>query len=373
VKLFPHAILAAVALSGMFAGLAWVILCADSMQGDDPAYVARRGAAIPVGVLGDSDSHSYQDRISFPPGTSARGGPYREATLQWTEALARLRPAHVDPGEWGIWGTSRLLSHVQDWLGLKSRAPRKQDYRYDMAISGAGCAVLTGSGLRQVQRLVAQMDREPGRWDSGVVVVRIGVNSFGKRAHLDRLARDPADPEVQALIGGCIAQVRAALQAIHERHPRTRAVLVGIFDNVNWTSYLDFWREPESLANIARGLDAFDSALKELAAQDARLAFFDDRAWFAQHWGTRDASGQPDYRSVVLADGFQVANSQGDEPSNAVVADGHGGLVWNALWAQALVRLLNERFDAGIPPIGDAEIARFVADLRRVGERRSER
>ena len=38
----------------------------------------------------------------------------------------------------------------------------------------------------------------------------------------------------------------------------------------------------------------------------------------------------------------QVRNTVGDEPRNAVIADGHAGLVWNVLWAQSLVaHLLN--------------------------------
>src|SRR3954468_5096731 len=61
----------------------------------------------PVAVLGDSDSHSYQDRISFRRGNGERGAEYREITLQWTEVLARLHGDALDFGAWGTYGTRR--------------------------------------------------------------------------------------------------------------------------------------------------------------------------------------------------------------------------------------------------------------------------
>ena len=54
--------------------------------------------------------------------------------------------------------------------------------------------------------------------------------------------------------------------------------------------------------------------------------------------------------------GSLITDSQGDAPVNAVLADGHAGTAWNALWASALVDLLNRRFDAGIPPVEESEV-----------------
>jgi len=51
---------------------------------------------IALAVLGDSGSHSYQDSLSFPPGSADRGGAFRARTFQWTEVLARLRAADQD-------------------------------------------------------------------------------------------------------------------------------------------------------------------------------------------------------------------------------------------------------------------------------------
>ena len=107
----------------------------------------------------------------------------------------------------------------------------------------------------------------------------------------------------------------------------------------------------------------FERVAQEMDVPLHRIAFFDDRAWFAKRWGTRDAQGQPAYRPVVLASGLTVHNTIGDEPHHAVIADGHAGLVWNVLWAQSLVELLNQRLGLKITPIGDAEASRLVDSL----------
>ncbi|SOD50933.1 SGNH/GDSL hydrolase family protein [Pseudoxanthomonas wuyuanensis] len=309
----------------------------------------------PFAVVGDSDSHSYQDRVSFPAGSPLRGGAYRDSTLQWTEVLARLRGRELDPGQWGVYGGNGLLARAYELAGGQARAPRKQDYRYNFAVSGAGCESLMGGRIRQVPRLVRLMDQAPHRWREGVVLIRIGVNSFGTADSLDRLARDPADGAVQGVIAGCIRAAKASVETIHRHHPETRIVLVGIFDNSHWTKYQDRWQSPRQLANIRQGLDAFDHALAQMAQPDPRLAFFDDRAWFAGHWGGRDAAGRPAYRSIEFG-GLRVENSAGDSPDHATLADGHAGLVWNALWAQSLVDLLNAGFGMGVTPIGQDEL-----------------
>ncbi|HWU70923.1 MAG TPA: hypothetical protein VN017_06180, partial [Pseudoxanthomonas sp.] len=181
------------------------------------------------------------------------------------------------------------------------------------------------------------------------------VNDFGLAGQLDALARDPAAAQAQALVAACVKAIGASVAEIRAHHPATRIVLVGIFDNAHWPRYLDRWRSPGQLANIELGLDAFDHALLRMAQADSHVAFFDDRAWFAARWGGRGPDGRPAYRAVTLGR-LRVENREGDAPDNAVLADGHAGLVWNALWAQSLVVLLNARFGLGIAPIRDEEI-----------------
>jgi hypothetical protein len=315
-------------------------------------------SAPPVAVLGDSDSHSYQDRISFPPGSEDRGAEYRAITLQWTEVLARLRGDALDFGAWGTYGWSRIPAFVAKKLGIVVRKPRREDYRYNFAMSGAECSDLL-TGWQEAPALVKLMDEDPARWQRGIVIIRIGINTFGKLKSMNGLARDPPDPDVIASIDGCIAAYRDAVTLIRARHPGTRFVLVGIFENLNWSRYFEHWQSAAEVANIRKGLDRFDDALRAMAARDPGIAFYDDRAWFAARWGSRDANGRPAYRIVRFA-GLDVVNAEGDAPHNIGLTDGHAGLVANTLWAQSMLRLMNERFGLGVRAIDDAEAERFV-------------
>ena len=345
---------------GVLIAMAAVVVSGNDMKQDASTHSAATQASVPVGVLGDSDSHSFHDRIMFAPGAGHRGGAYHASTFQWTEVLARLRGEHLDLGEWGVWGTRPRLARLREWLGLPGRAPKKEDYRHNMALSGAECEQLTMGPYRQAPRLRALMDREPERWRRGVVVIRIGINSFGMADSLDQLAKDPEAPAVRATISACVEHIKAAVALIHQGHPSTRFVLVGILNNADWPPYFGRWQSALEMANISAGLNAFDRSLQQWAAADRRLFFFDDRAWFARRFGTRDERGQPDYKTVRLATGFEVAPTQGDHASHFVLADGHAGVAWNALWAQSLVSAINTAFGLEVPPITDAEVARFM-------------
>lgn len=332
---------------------ALVMLCAGW------AVPARAAAPLRLAVVGDSDSHAYHDSLRFSGQDGQRGGAYHATTLQWTEVLDRLRGSQVDQGRWGEYGTYGIVAKAEELLGLPTRAPEKEDFEYNFAVSGARCTDLMDAE-RQVPRLVRLMDQAPAQWRDGVVLIRIGVNSFGQYDSLEKLAADPRDPAVSPEIDRCIADMKRAVALLRQRHPQTRVVLVGIFNNAHVGGSVHKFQSPRMQANIASALDRYDDALKGMAARDPRVVFFDDRAWFAARWGGRSADGSPAYRPVRIAGRFAVANTQGDAPSNAVLGDGHAGVAWNALWAQALVELLNQRFRAGVAPITDADILPLV-------------
>jgi hypothetical protein len=328
--------------------------------------VVRQGATPPtapgvlsLAVLGDSDSHSYHDRILVPE-PKKRGGKFRPTTWQWTEALAQLRGNRIDQGRMGTWGTPIKVAEALDWLRLGGRAPRKQDYQFNFAVSGAKCSDMMSGYYRQAPRLLTLMNRDPARWQDGVVIVRIGVNSIGQEPELDDYAQHGVTPAARERIAQCVGWIRQAVDLIRSHHNRVRFVLVGMDDNSDWPPLVNRWKSRRELANISVALGLFNDGLRQLAAGDPRIAFFDDRAWFRRTWGGRDADGKPAYRAVNLGGAASVTNTQGDEPVNAVVADGHAGTVYNALWAADLVNLLDASFGTDIRPIGTDEIAHFA-------------
>lgn len=319
------------------------------------------GPRLRLAVLGDSDSHSYHDYVLIPRVSGKRGGKWRDATWQWTELLARLRPGHVDQGAWGTWGTGPKIAEALDWIGWGGRAPRKQDFRYNFAFSGAEAHELMSGPYRQAPRLRSLLDGERGEWQGGIVVLRIGVNDIGQPPELERYAREGITAGVREDILRCARWMRQAVELLASAQSSLRFVLVGICDNSHLPSVAGRWRTPRERANIAAALDIFDEEVRNIALADPGRVFFDDRAWFARWWGGRDSEGHPAYRSVDLDGRRAVRYASGDEPWNAILADEHAGSVWNGLWAADLVRLLNERFGLGIPPISLQEIAGLVA------------
>jgi hypothetical protein len=204
------------------------------------------------------------------------------------------------------------------------------------------------------------MDQAPARWQSGAVVIRIGINDLGTEPALTGLATGLGTGEYAKAVDACLGEIRAAVLAIRARHPSTHVVLVGLFDNSDWAKFHANWQSPEELERIRAGIRRFNDGLRQMANQVAHASYFDDHAWFTRYWGTRDASGTPTYRAVSLANGLTVSNTMGDAPENASLSDGHTGLVWNALWAQAMVDHLNANMAAHIPGITDQEISVFV-------------
>lgn len=293
---------------------------------------------VPLAVLGDSDSHSYQDRIGLPEGNGVRGGVHRDTTLQWTEVLAREHADRVDLGPWGEW-------HEIDGI---ARLPRKQDFRHNFAWSGARCDDLLRGEGRQLEPLLQTIALDPQRWRRGVVVIRIGINDLGTADMLEAMAQEPDAAKITRATTHCVEAIARATHALQRAQPALRIVLVGLFNNAHWPPHHDRFRSPDELARIDRAIDRFDIGLRALAAEAGTVDVFDDRAWFNGHWGGRDGEGRPAYRTVRHK-GLRVTNTGGDEPTNAVVADGHAGTVWNRLWAGALLEMLEPDGEPGHP------------------------
>ena len=311
-----------------------------------------------LGVLGNSDSHAYADTVLLR-GPHVRGGRFRKTTYQWTEALDRLRGREIDQGGFGIHGTSARIAPVVRAFGLEGRTPRKRDFRYNFAWSGAGCDDLNVGTTRQTAGLLYLMRRESERWRDGVVVIRIGINSVGRQSDFDAYAAHGRTPEADGRIAGCIGQIKSAVSSIRAEHPTTKLVLVGICDEAGWPFKRSHWPLPEQHARIVSVLDHFDSLLRDFEKGDANIAFFDDRAWTRSYWGGNDAV-DPQPKSVDFGGPVAVTATMGDHPRNAVLSDDHGGSVLNALWARDFIALVRTRFGVPLTPITQAEISRLV-------------
>jgi lysophospholipase L1-like esterase len=318
---------------------------------------------IRLAVLGDSDSQSYQDDYSFPPGSTARGGAFHRSTLQWTEILVRLRSARVDMGPWGEWGQRRSFARVLDWLGLPSRSPIKQDYSYNVAVSGAVCDDLVSGVYRQAPRLADLMAQEPDPWRTGIVVIRMGGNDIGNHHMLELMAQDPNAPAVKDRSANCVNRIQEAIHLLRAVQPKLRFVIVSPMSDTDDPNNKALWNSAREQANLELGFSYLQNALRDMAARDSAFHFIDDVQWFRSRWGGRDASGKPDYKTVRIGDVLAVTNTTGDDPRNSTLNDDHAGLAFNALYAQFLVDELNSAWKLDVPPISEAELSGFIKPL----------
>ena len=342
---------------------AWAVLAAHDVGPPAQVFKENRPAgAVPLAVLGDSNSHSFQDGLVFRPGDGSRGGDFHARTLGWVDGLARLRGQELDLGPRLIWGSDGRISSVRRVLGLPvGRIPIKEDYLYNFANSGADCNSLTSGPFRQAPRLAALMDKEPERWRNGVVVIFIGVNDWIRA--LDLQLRDPGAPELDTVIVRCTRRIAESMSMLRERQPGLRFLVIGLDNPANDPSNADKFRSAVQMQNLRVALARFNASLREMIDNTPGAAYFDQDAWFHGLWGDRDAQGQPRYRAVTIGNGFKVTNTKGDDPHNVLLDDGHAGTVTNALLLQAIIGRMREAFGIPVTPIGDDELWRYLQPL----------
>jgi lysophospholipase L1-like esterase len=321
-----------------------------------------RSAPMPLAVLGNSDSHAFHDSLSFPPGSGLRGGAEHARTFQWTEVLAQLRGTVLDQGEWGVHGWHPRMARVAGWFGGELRTPRKQDFAFNFAVSGATCAHL-GGARGQVAPLVRLLRERSAAWDDGAIIIRIGINDVGVRAVLDRVATRGVDSASRALVDACAREIADAIRRIREAHPTVHVLVVGIADNTNWPPNFDAWRSAAEMQRLAAFHDAFDDTLRRTVGGVPHASFFDDRAWFRDHWGARGPTGELAYRDVCVG-GLAVRHAQSDRLSSSILKDGHAGTVLNALWARSVLQSIIDATGTTVAPIERGEIDAFIGRLR---------
>ena len=189
----------------------------SSFNGGEPTSPKLR-----LAVLGDSDSHSFHDAVSLHYGTpEARGGAQQASTWQWTEILGRLRPRDIDQGPFGEVGSSGAGAWLRRNVMGSLVRQHKEDFRYNFAFSGATCGALNNPTFGQVPGLLAEMARDPQGWQDvpSVVLIRIGINSLGKREDLQAFAKTGADADNLARVQACADQVAQAVSALKARDP----------------------------------------------------------------------------------------------------------------------------------------------------------
>ena len=335
----------------MAAVLVGAVLLGKLSLSETSQSVSPQGA-LPIAVLGDSDSHSYRDHLKG----IERGGAYNDRTFSWLEGWHRLRPEEIEPGAFEESGSGRKLAMVQAFFGQSPRVPPKLDYAYNYALSGATCSTLQREWPEQGRWLQTRLQNEPERWNDGLIVIRIGVNDFGLPSHLAQWAEDPATGE--AVVDGCLDDIAAMVTALRDASPAYIA-LVGVSHDYNlplvdydYGLKLDKDFSQQELDNVIAVIDRFDQGLARQADGDPRITFIQGGQWYPPHFGSRRDGIRPD----AAIGGVRIVNAIGDSPDHLVTEDCHFGTIASGLFLQGAIRQLNEAFALGLTPITDEEL-----------------
>lgn len=318
------------------------VLAGKRLVSEQPQFFPPEGA-LPIAVLGDSDSHSYGDQVN----DLARGGAYQEWTFNWLEAWNRLRPHEIDLGAFQQAGSGRTLAKIQAYLGGNPRVPPKMDYAFNYALSGLTCASLQNEWPEQGRWLLARLRNAPRFWENGLIVIRLGVNDFGQQHHLQQWSDDPASGKV--LVDRCLEDIADMVTALRDVSSAYIA-LVGISHDYDLPFTEDY--SPEKLTNIIGVLDHFDRGLIKRADGDPRIAIVQDSDWYRSHFGSHREGIRPD----AQIGGVQIVNAVGNNPDHLILEDHHAGTVAAGLFLQDAIRQLNQAFELDLTPVTDEEL-----------------
>ena len=273
-----------------------------------------------IGVLGDS----YSDEYQFYP-------PDRSKARNWVEILAEARGLDFGRFRAEGWGE-----------------PRNGGYEYNWARSGATTDDLITAG--QHAGLAAQVADGKVK----LVWIFIGGNDF-----IHALADPDPDAALAAALPRALANYRTAFEAILRADPAVKVVAATVPDIRHLPEFdgpLRDGRLPRERADAFTGaLARFNAQVRDLAAGNPRVAIAD--LDLITRLGSLVAR-----RRVPVAGRRLDRARPGNDPDCFFLADGrHPGTLAQGELARLFLRVINARFDAGVQPLTDAEIARVAA------------
>lgn len=303
---------------------------------------------VPVAILGDSDSQGYRG--------TRHGGPYHDVTWNWTDIWDLRRANEVDLGAIDVWGTSYRMARLRALFGLPARAPEKMDYDYNYAESGMGCESLWDEDPATARWLLARMQREPERWNRGLLVIRVGLASIGLPDSLEIWEHTGLDAQARARVDRCIDAIRTVVVRVRKLGP-TKIALIGVTRGYNRPKAVERWPEDMQVRRMEEVLGYYDAELQRIAATTEQVVFVDDIDWYRNYFGDRFTGN---LRSTFEFGGKVIHRALGDEPENWLLKDEHNGTICNGLWLNHLIAKLNSRFGYSFTPITEAELLQLI-------------
>ena len=297
---------------------------------------------LTVAVLGDSDSHSYRDTYD----NKLRGGIYNKNTYNWFELWNLLSKKEINSGEWGAWGNHYRITKIKHRLGIKSRSPRKLDYKYNYSLSGLKCDSLFDTWPYQGQWLLEEIRSNPVRWSKGLVIIRIGINDIGNKNEVTKWAKTGLDEIAQNKVTECVNAITTSAQKLKNESRTIKIALIGVTRSYNFSGYCCQNLTREEINNIENVLQEFDKKLIKFSGLSENISYIDDHYWFNNLFGSQE---NQNLLEKINYDGtIDLYNKSGDFPNNILLSDDHTGTLYNGLWVNHLISVLNKDFQLNL-------------------------
>jgi len=279
-----------------------------------------------IGVLGDSQSDEYR-------ADDARGINYEAYTKNWLELLVDYRKINA-----GSWDTRD--------------EPRRTGYEYNWARTGATARSMIASG--QHIGLADQVKNG----EVNVVIIYIGANDFAPYLTPDGYDTiyegRVSDAAVIEKAQHIVADITTAIDTLRVADPKVRILLVKI---PNWDRHLGVqigFPIPEKRERVTKAIHMTNDELEFIATR-RNIPTIDPNQFYEE---LRKSS--PDGK-IHVGDVILERLLLNNDPKNQFLDDGvHPGTIMNALFANYLMRNLNQYTGTKLKPFSEDEILNFV-------------
>ena len=303
------------------------------------ASAAGIATALHIGVIGDSGLDEYR-------ADNARGGSYAAVTFNPLEMLVRvLGTSVIDSGPWGTRAEPRRSGYEYNWARDGATAGD--------AYSGSGGISITSPD--QIAGLSAQVSA--GSVDS--VVIWIGANDFAlwNGTYAAVYNGTVSGANLTAKINSIITNITNALDSVLAAG--AARVLVANLINISTYPYIQVdYPNAAYRQRVTDSIDTINAAVDDLVASYPAVGLIDRSTEMTQLL----AAYPPDGSSNITVAGEVIAPTAGDEPHNALLADGqHYGTIYSSILANILVIDGFNTLDADLPRMMDAQIVAQIA------------
>lgn len=274
-----------------------------------------------MGVIGDSMSDEYQ-------ADDQRGYEYRPTSLNWVEQLVKSRK--INFGLWSNWGDAR-----------------RTGFEYNWSRTGATTTAVLLNG--QHTGLAQQISKG----DVNVAIVFIGENDFFPFSDTYNAIYSGllSAEELETTITKPIDNIKTIIKTLKNAGD-AKLIMVTIPDPNMGASVRLIHQDKNGRDRVSAAISRVNQQISAFAKKQGLIVVDVNRFY-------QEVSDNAPLGNIRINDEYISLYLPGDEPHHAVLSDAvHPGTVMNGLFANYLIKQMNNKLNSGIKPLSGQEILR---------------